>query len=249
MGLAECIASASAGIGILIHARTESFTGNLPLEFVPGMETLPHEFTDYGGKLRSTVQRWFSGCGYKDRCANFCMDDMKLCKSLYDFPHSFISNHRSVDISLNYDDDDFSAWEFEANRWARVLFLAITEEHPLEPILMTMEHLKHNQVELRKDMKGKMDQMLEALLAHSKNNLQHAATKNVGSISGFIMITNPVYGFLSDYDLLRVNIPTRHVHVMVSNEVPIRKDNPNVHVDEEDHQYAFFMPNSQGCPN
>lgn len=64
------------------------------------------------------------------------MDDMKLCKSLYDFPHSFISNHRSIDISLNYDDGDFSAWEFEANRWARVLFLAITEEHPLEPILM-----------------------------------------------------------------------------------------------------------------
>lgn len=41
-----------------------------------------------------------------------------------------------MDTSLNFDDDDFSAWEFEANRWARVLFLAITEEHPLEPILM-----------------------------------------------------------------------------------------------------------------
>lgn len=39
MGLAECIASASAGIGILIHARTESFTGNLPVEFFPGMES------------------------------------------------------------------------------------------------------------------------------------------------------------------------------------------------------------------
>ncbi|CAL5197917.1 unnamed protein product [Lathyrus oleraceus] len=202
MGLAECIASASAGIGILIHARTESFTENLPVEFFPGMESqtgkkelldifryviesskqhfnpsyrlqvcgrileaaasvvcafdipletllffisaLPHEFTDYGGKLRSTVQRWFSGCGYKDCCANCCLDDMKLCKSLYDFPHSFISNHRSIDISLNYDDGDFSAWEFEANRWARVLFLAITEEHPLEPILMFIQKIGSN---------------------------------------------------------------------------------------------------------
>jgi hypothetical protein len=61
---------------------------------------------------------------------------MKLCKNLYDFPKSFISNHLSIDISRNFDDGDFSAWEFEANRWARVLFLAITEEHPLEPILM-----------------------------------------------------------------------------------------------------------------
>ncbi|CAI8609508.1 unnamed protein product [Vicia faba] len=202
MGLAECIASASAGIGIVIHARTESFTGNLPVEFVTGMESqtgkkelldifryviesskqhfnpsyrlqvcgrileaaasvvcafdisletlllfisaLPHEFTDYGGKLRPTVQRWFSGCGYKDCCANCCMNDMKLCKNLYDFPHSFISNHLSIDISLNYDDGDLSAWEFEANRWARVLFLAITEEHPLEPILMFIQKIGSN---------------------------------------------------------------------------------------------------------
>lgn len=36
MGLAECIASASTGIGILIHARTEPFTS---MEFVTGMES------------------------------------------------------------------------------------------------------------------------------------------------------------------------------------------------------------------
>lgn len=87
------------------------------------------------GRLRVTVQRWLSGCGYKDSCANCCSNEMKLWKSLYDFPHSFVSN-LSIDASLNYDDDDLSAWEFEANRWARVLFLSIKEEHPLEPILM-----------------------------------------------------------------------------------------------------------------
>ncbi|CAJ2663943.1 unnamed protein product [Trifolium pratense] len=199
MGLAECIASASTGIGILIHARTES---SFPVQLVNGMENqtdkkelldifryvvesskqhfnpsyrlqvcgrileaaasvvcafdipletlllfisaLPREFTDCGGQLRLTVQRWLSGCGYKDCCASCCINEMKLCKNLYDFPQSFISNHLSIDISLNFDDGDFSAWEFEANRWARVLFLAITEERPLEPILMFIQKIGSN---------------------------------------------------------------------------------------------------------
>ncbi|PNY04748.1 tRNA/rRNA methyltransferase SpoU family protein [Trifolium pratense] len=199
MGLAECISSASTGIGILIHARTES---SFPVELVNGMENqtdkkelldifryvvesskqhfnpsyrlqvcgrileaaasvvcafdipletlllfisaLPREFTDCGGQLRLTVQRWLSGCGYKDCCASCCINEMKLCKNLYDFPQSFISNHLSIDISLNFDDGDFSAWEFEANRWARVLFLAITEERPLEPILMFIQKIGSN---------------------------------------------------------------------------------------------------------
>lgn len=47
-----------------------------------------------------------------------------------------------------------------------------------------MERLEKNQVKLRKDvnnMKGKMDQILEAMLAQSKNNLQHVIIENVGS--------------------------------------------------------------------
>ena len=82
------------------------------------------------------MQRWLLGCGYKDCCANCCSNEMKLWESLYDFPRSFVSNHLSIDASLNYDDEDLNSWEFEANRWARVLFLAIKEEHHLEPILM-----------------------------------------------------------------------------------------------------------------
>lgn len=38
MGLAECIASAATGIGILIHTRIESSLGTFPVEFVTGME-------------------------------------------------------------------------------------------------------------------------------------------------------------------------------------------------------------------
>lgn len=82
------------------------------------------------------MQRWFLGCGHKDCCTNCCSDDMKLWKSLYDFPHSFVSHQLPVDASLNYDDEDLSAWELEANRWARVLFLATKKEYLLGPILM-----------------------------------------------------------------------------------------------------------------
>ncbi|KHN01629.1 hypothetical protein glysoja_012940 [Glycine soja] len=38
MGLAECIASAASGIGILNRVRTESFNGTFPVEFVSEME-------------------------------------------------------------------------------------------------------------------------------------------------------------------------------------------------------------------
>ncbi|KAK7251820.1 hypothetical protein RIF29_35366 [Crotalaria pallida] len=198
MGLVECIASAATSIERLIIAKTESFKGTFPVEFVSGvanpmdkkelldifryvvgsskqhfnpnyrlqvcgkileaavsvvctfdiplemillfLSAFPREFTDYGGQLRVTVQTWLSGCGYKDSCANCCSNEMKLWKCLYDFPDSFVHNHLSTDASFNYDDGDLSAWEFEANRWARVLFLAIKEEHSLEPILMFIQN-------------------------------------------------------------------------------------------------------------
>ncbi|CAJ1943228.1 unnamed protein product [Sphenostylis stenocarpa] len=93
------------------------------------------ELKEYG-QSRVTLQRWLSGCGYKDRCANCCNNEIKLWKSLYDFPQSFVSNNLSVDVSLTHDDEDLSAWESEANRWAKMLFLATKEEHLLEPIFV-----------------------------------------------------------------------------------------------------------------
>ncbi|KAK7406678.1 hypothetical protein VNO78_08307 [Psophocarpus tetragonolobus] len=64
-----------------------------------------------------TVQRWLSGCGYKDTCANCYKSETKMWKSLYDFPQSFVSSNLSVNVSLTYDDEDLSVWEYEANRW------------------------------------------------------------------------------------------------------------------------------------
>lgn len=60
---------------------------------------------------------------------------MKLLKSLYDFPRNFIRLHGSVSVSVNYDDEELDAWESEAMRWARVVFLVIKEDHHLDPIL------------------------------------------------------------------------------------------------------------------
>ncbi|KAK7386290.1 hypothetical protein VNO78_26419 [Psophocarpus tetragonolobus] len=198
LGLAECIASAASGIGMLNHVREEPCKGTFPVEFVSEMENqtdkkelldifryvvqsskqhfnpiyrlqvcgkileasvyvvcpfdipleilllfisaLPKEFTDYGGQLRMTVQRWLSGCGYKDACANCSKSEIKMWKSLYDFPQSFVSNNLSANVSLTYDDEDLSAWEYEANRWVKMLFLAIKLEHPLEPIFVFIQN-------------------------------------------------------------------------------------------------------------
>ncbi|XP_020231256.1 uncharacterized protein LOC109811829 isoform X1 [Cajanus cajan] len=127
---------------------------DIPLEILLlFISALPKEFTDYGGQLRVTLQRWLSGCGYKDRCANCCNNEIKLWKSLYGFPQNFVSN--SIDVSLTYDDEDLSAWESEANRWAKVLFLAIKEEHPLEPIFVFIQNNSTNVLKQNHDTRYK----------------------------------------------------------------------------------------------
>ncbi|KAK7346778.1 hypothetical protein VNO80_21301 [Phaseolus coccineus] len=110
---------------------------DIPLEILLlFISALPKEFTDYGGQLRVTVQRWLSGCGYKDRCANCCNNEIMPWKSLCDFPQRFVRNNLPIDVSLTYDDEDLSAWESEANRWAKMLFLSTKQGHLLEPILV-----------------------------------------------------------------------------------------------------------------
>ncbi|KAF7828486.1 putative methyltransferase TARBP1 [Senna tora] len=121
---------------ILEAAVSVVCANDIPLEILlVFISALPREFTDCGGPLRAIVQRWLLGCGHKDCCANGCTNEMKLWKSLYDFPQSFVSHQLSVHACLNYDDEDLSAWEVEANRWARVLLLATKEEYLLGPIL------------------------------------------------------------------------------------------------------------------
>lgn len=89
-----------------------------------------------------------------------------------------------------------------------------------------MERLEHNQGELSENMdvmKGKVEQILEALLAMSKNNLQHVITENGGPTSDFTVATNPMYGLPPDYTPPQEDYPTQpqHVHITISNEVHI----------------------------
>src|ERR1051325_1558599 len=59
-----------------------------------------------------------------------------------------------------------------------------------------IDQLEHNQVVIREDLEGvkdKVDQMLEAMLASSENNVQDTATDHVDSISGFTVMSNPMY--------------------------------------------------------
>ncbi|KAL6279881.1 hypothetical protein ACE6H2_016762 [Prunus campanulata] len=106
------------------------------------ISTFPWEFTGCGGSLRVKLQEWLMGCGKKHCSANCFSTEMKLLKSIHDFPNRFTSRHM-VDDSITFDDEDLDAWEFEAKRWARVLFLSCKEEYQLIPILMFIQNHGH----------------------------------------------------------------------------------------------------------
>ena len=50
------------------------------------------------------------------------------------------------------------------------------------------------------NIKVMVNQMLEAMLAQPKNNLQHVVTENDGSPSCFTVMTNLMYDRIFDYD-------------------------------------------------
>ncbi|PRQ18401.1 putative tRNA (guanosine(18)-2'-O)-methyltransferase [Rosa chinensis] len=124
---------------VLDSAASVVCTCDLPLDvLLHFISTFPWEFTDHDGPLREKIRQWLMGCG--KRCSvNCCSTEMKLLKSLYDFPNRFTS-HCNDDASTTFDDEDLDAWEFEAKRWARVLFIACMEEYQLLPILMFIQN-------------------------------------------------------------------------------------------------------------
>lgn len=88
------------------------------------------------GFLRGKVRKWFSGCNKKLCSSNSFSPKMQVLKSLYEYPERFIKHQYCLDSIVTYDDEDLDAWRLEVQRWTRVLFLVITEEHHLEPIFM-----------------------------------------------------------------------------------------------------------------
>ncbi|KAA8525977.1 hypothetical protein F0562_007922 [Nyssa sinensis] len=123
-------------------------TFDVPLEILLHfISTLPREFTDYGGLLRAKVREWILACGVNHHSYNFCGAKVQLLEHLCDFPRRFTSHHHFLDASGTYDDEDLNVWEFEAKRWARVLFLVVKEEHHLDPILT---FIRNNGINIRR---------------------------------------------------------------------------------------------------
>ncbi|XP_028956801.1 uncharacterized protein [Malus domestica] len=124
---------------ILESATSVVCACDLPLDILMHfISTFPWEFTDFGGSLRVKLQEWLMGCSKKNCYGNCCSTETKLLKGLHEFPSSF-TVHYSVDSSITFDDEDLESWEFEAKRWARVLFLTCQEEYQLIPTLMFIQ--------------------------------------------------------------------------------------------------------------
>ncbi|KGN55820.1 uncharacterized protein LOC101213211 isoform X2 [Cucumis sativus] len=125
-------------------------TSNLALEVVLHfVSALPREATDYGGCLRRKMQNWLLGCGKK--C---CSTETKFMKSLIEFPKRFVTHNHSSDASVTYDDEELEAWECEAKRWARVVFLAVKKEHHLKSILTFIHNYGLNICKQKGDLEG-----------------------------------------------------------------------------------------------
>ncbi|XP_062146057.1 uncharacterized protein LOC133854045 isoform X2 [Alnus glutinosa] len=139
---------------ILEAAASMVCTFEVPLEILLHfISALPREFTDYGGSLRVKVQEWLSGCGKKHCSANCCnTTEVKLLKSLHDFPKRFTSCNYLIDASLTYNDEDLDAWKCEAKRWARVLFLAVKKDHHLIPLFTFIQNHGSNICKQNNDM-------------------------------------------------------------------------------------------------
>ncbi|KAL5551309.1 hypothetical protein UlMin_001485 [Ulmus minor] len=121
-------------VGLLVCAF------DVPLEILLlFISTIPREFTDYGGSLRGKIQQWLMGCGKKNCSVDCSSIEMKFLKSLHGFPSRFTSPSCMGNVLATYNDEDLDSWEFEAKRWARVLFIGIKEECHLIPILVYIQ--------------------------------------------------------------------------------------------------------------
>ncbi|XP_065031329.1 uncharacterized protein LOC103970039 isoform X3 [Musa acuminata AAA Group] len=103
---------------------------DLLLHFI---STVPREFTDHAGSLRVMVRQWLMQSGG----TNLQSSDAHLhvLNNLINFPSSFITQTQTS-ASVAFDDEDVDLWGREAQRWARVLFLVITEEEHMEAVFM-----------------------------------------------------------------------------------------------------------------
>ncbi|KAJ3681791.1 hypothetical protein LUZ60_014364 [Juncus effusus] len=94
------------------------------------LSTIPREFTDITGPLRSIVQKWL---------VNDFSTNSHLSKELIEFPNRFINKSNYEEEEFNhFDDEDSIAWENEALRWARLVFI-ISQKQNIIPIFTFLE--------------------------------------------------------------------------------------------------------------
>ncbi|OVA14952.1 tRNA/rRNA methyltransferase [Macleaya cordata] len=125
---------------VLEAASSVMCTSDVPIEtLMHFFSKVPREFTDCGGSLRGKVKEWFFRCKKKDWHSNLPSTKMHVLESLCHFPKKFIHYHHSPEGFVAYDDEDLDAWAFEAQRWARLLFLVITEEHHLKSLFKFLQ--------------------------------------------------------------------------------------------------------------
>ncbi|XP_073122421.1 uncharacterized protein [Henckelia pumila] len=109
---------------ILASASSVMTAVDVPLEILLHfIASLPREYTDVGGLLRHDVIKWLSG------------PNLQLMTAVGGFPPDFTSHKLPLDSLVTYDDEELNAWEFQAKRWARFLFLVVDEDQHLDPIL------------------------------------------------------------------------------------------------------------------
>ncbi|KAK9132748.1 hypothetical protein Scep_012276 [Stephania cephalantha] len=104
------------------------------------LSTVPREFTDFGGSLRSKLQTWLSKCCNDCWRSNADITKTHILNSLCDFPQRFINYHNSPCCLIDFDDEDLESWESEAQRWTRFLFLSVTLEHQYKPIFEFLQN-------------------------------------------------------------------------------------------------------------
>ncbi|XP_048131853.1 uncharacterized protein LOC115743146 isoform X2 [Rhodamnia argentea] len=111
---------------ILEAAASVVYSGAVPLEMLLHfISTFPREFIDVGGPLHMKIKEWLFGS-----------PRTVILNSLLDFPRRFINSCHSLGTAFTCDDEELAAWEYEARRWAMVLFLVANDENQLETVLM-----------------------------------------------------------------------------------------------------------------
>ncbi|EPS74154.1 hypothetical protein M569_00595, partial [Genlisea aurea] len=88
---------------------------------------LLHEYTGYGGLLGTAVKAWLRGSNFK------------LLNPIKEFTLNFIHHQPPNGYNFTYDDEELNAWQSEARRWARVLFLVVNSREHMDPILKIIQ--------------------------------------------------------------------------------------------------------------